>query len=130
MKFTKLEMAKALSKDSRIEIKKGFLGMGATATYTTTGSKLQVIKAECTLECGQRMERIINSKDAALDKQLSVATKFKETVPGQCMLEAVVSADHAFVAMRLYRFTELGFAATTDLAVYEGDTARKVAQLF
>ena len=121
-------MVSAISKDSRIEIRKSFLG--TSVSYRATGSKIKVFKAECSAECGQQMERVLKSTDASLEKTVQTTAQFKETPMGHYMLEGLVSADHEYVALRLYRFVELSYSPVTELKVYEGAKAQIVSRLF
>lgn len=123
-------MAKAISQDSRVSITKTMLGLCSKVIYLPTGSSIKVFKAECSIETGRQMERIIKSTDATFDQVVTAADKFKEATLGNYLLEALVSADHEFVALRLYRFADLKYSPITSLTVFEGRKAKKVGKLF
>ena len=130
MNIKKLETVRALSQDSRILISKTFLGLGTKVTYVPTGSSVKVIKAECSAETGRQMESLLKSSGAAFDKTLAATPKFVETSPGNFLLEGLLSADHEYVALRLYHYADFKYNPATDLVVYEGEQARKMAALF
>lgn len=128
--INKLEMGKTVSALPSIEISKSLFGLVQTAIYKPTGSKLQIVQDEYTSDNGTILVKLLNTGDGK-DKTalLQQASAFEKVPMGNFRLDACVSADHQFVAMQLFQFSNLLFRPVTDVKVYEGDAAKQMASI-
>ncbi len=123
--YKHMEMAKALSNDSRIAIRSGFLGFGTKLSYLPTGAKISLIVNEYAADMAGRLTRLLQ-KDGG-EWRLEVENGKLPTVPvGQFRLEAAYSQDGEYLALQLFRFVDFTYSPNTDMVVYEGDDAKAV----
>lgn len=125
--FNSLEIASTLSSDARIQIKKSFLG--TKVTYQPTGCSIKSSKKEYSVEDGEKIQAILSQPEDALLGNTD-QKPFTEAGLGNYKLELCLAADRQFAALRLYRFSELCYTPVTDLKIYEGKAAERVAALF
>ncbi len=122
-------MAGAICNDGRISVSSSFFGFTTRAVYRPTGSIVDADILELTREDGNRLKAVVESPRSQLAR-LAADCHLQPTVNGNYMVERVVSRDHAFVALRLYQFLQMQYEPATDVAVFEGDDARAVVQVF
>ena len=123
--YKHMEMAQSLSNDSRIEIRKGFLGLSTTLYYTPTGAKVNLKVSEYATDMEKRLTKLLQ-KDGG-EWRLEVENGKLPTVPvGQFRLEAAYSQDGAYLALQLFRFVDFTYSPQGDMVVYEGDDAKAV----
>ncbi len=123
--YKHMEMAKALSNDSRIEIRKGFLGLSTSLYYTPTGAKINLMVNEYAADMEKRLTRLLQ-KDGG-EWRLEVENGKLPTVPvGQFRLEAAYAQDGGYLALQLFRFVDFTYSPHSEMVVYEGDDAKAV----
>ncbi len=123
--YKHMEMAQSLSNDSRIEIRKGFLGLSTTLFYTPTGAKINLKVNEYAADMEKRLTKLLQ-KDGG-EWRLEVENGKLPTVPvGQLRLEIAFSQDGEYLALQLFRFVDFTYSPQGDMVVYEGDDAKAV----
>ncbi len=125
--FKNLEMAQALSQNQHITIKKSLFG--TKALYAPSQSKLEVSIVEYTPTEGERLERLLALPIEKIAAELQAKGKPSATSVGQYRLEAVVSADHQFAAVQLFRFTDFSYNAVSQLVCCEGNEVETLCKL-
>lgn len=126
--FNSLNISKVISTDSRISIKKGFLGFGTKVVYNPTLSKVKAFKKEYSPVDGEIIYLLLNLPIAQLiDKNIQ---KIPESSMGHYLLEGCLSQDHMFVALQLSRYINFCYEPVSDVKIYEGTEAEKIALLF
>ncbi len=125
-KFKNLEIAKDLSNDSRVSIKNSLFGLCCTATYTPTDSKLISKKIEYSQEDGGKLERALSAKADSRQQTFSNMGKLPEAHLGNYLLEMCYSADHEFVALRLFKFSQMLYQPVTDTCIFEDGDAETI----
>lgn len=125
-KFKNLEISKDLSNDNRISVKNTLFGFFSTAIYVPTGSKIIAKRIEYSQEDGGKLERALNGDAESHLHLFSNIGKLKEAHLGNFLLEICYSADHEFVAMRLFRFSQMIYQPATEVCIFEGGDATKV----
>lgn len=128
--FNNLEMAQALSHDSRVTIKKGFLGFGAKVVYQPTQSPIHVMLREYNADNGERMENLINAPADRLEAEVEKGKDIQDAQIGSMHLEACISRDGQFVALQMFHFVDFKYKPVTPLRIFEGNEAQLVSSLF
>ena len=124
-----LAMATAMAANPSISIKKGFLGLTTKIEYKPTKSPVKVITTEFSNDAGSRMRQLLNLPAARLDEELKGAGRPKDTPVGPYLMEALVSHDHRFAAVQLFRYAGTDREAITDIRIAEGDEAAVLSRL-
>jgi hypothetical protein len=120
------QMSENLKKDTRISIKKGFLGFGSKMIYNTTQSEIKAYKQEYDASVGEQIRQTLSlSAD-----DVKTAEKFPQKDLGNYQLELFVSDDRQFLAISLYRYEDLCYKPIMDIKVFENREAEVFAALF
>lgn len=127
-KYNSLAMSSDLAKDARISVSKSFFGLCTKAVYTPTQSPLTARRREYSVEDGGRLARALKADKPA--QQLAALGHIEEVGCGNYLLECCLSADHAFAALRLYRYEQLRYEPVTGICIFEKEEAATVASLF
>lgn len=128
--FKKLEMAKVLSHDSRIVIRKSFFGFITTAVFAPTGSTLTIFQNDYTSEQGEVLKRLLACSSDNLEqftKQVGIITP---SPMGPARIEGCISADHQFAALQLFGYSDFEYRPLTEVKTYEGWEAELISTLF
>lgn len=117
-----MEMAQALSKDSRINTKKGFLGLSSKLVYMPTGETVKCKVGEYAPDMENRLIHLLCAEGMELRSEVA-----KGTIPcvavGHFRLEVAYTDDLEFLAVQLFRFSNFSYEAITDLRFFEGEEA-------
>lgn len=123
-----LEMAAALSADSRIEIKKSLFS--TKGIHTPSGQKLEVVVNEYDANGAATVETLLAAKPEKLAAEIE-RVGVPHTSPIGCLrMEAVMTPDHQFAAVQGFRYTDLRYKPVTDLVIVEGADAETLCRLF
>ncbi len=126
-KISKLEMAPALLSREDINVKSSFFGLTEKAVYTPTGSSLRVVTRDYQPETLARLERILDAGERMAEV---AAGENVQAVPvGNVRIEACISADRAFAAVQLLRFSNYLYRPVGEPRFYTGAEASMVATL-
>lgn len=117
-----MEMAAALSKDSRIDTRKGFLGLSRKLVYMPTGDTIKCKVGEYAPNMEERLLALLRSEGMQLRNEVA-----KGTIPcvavGHLRLEVAYTEDLEFLAVQLFRFSNFSYEPLTDLRIAEGEEA-------
>lgn len=125
--ITKLEMAPALSADSRITIKKSLFS--TKGIHTATGQKLEVTVNEYNTDGGATVETLLRAADDKLAAEIARLGVPQPAAIGNLRLELVTTPDHQFAAVQAFRYANLRYQPTTELRILEGAAAEAISQL-
>ena len=126
-KFTRMAMADALASDPRISVSVSFFGLCCKAVYKPTGSALAALRKEFAPDEGLKLEHALGTAANRRAEVLAQLGRLPEAQIGNYLLEACVSADKQFVALRLYQYQQLQSQPVSPLCLFTGDEARTVA---
>ena len=129
-KITHMEIASALSHDSRISIQKSFFGFSTKAVYTSTNSPILTFRKECKVDMANKLMNLIKTDNKQLDEVIKKTGTFVETEFSNHQLQALISKDHQFVAIRLYKYSQLSYEPVTEVKVFENKQAELVCKIF
>ena len=121
-------MAEAVFALKNIEVKKSFFS--TKVIYVPTQSAVKAFTAEYSAENGALLKSILNATDQELKDKLAATGKIEVANVGNIRLEACQSMDKQFIALQMFRFSELMYVADTKMKVFEGKDAEAVAVLF
>lgn len=124
--FKNLEISKELSQDNRITVKNSFFGLICTPIYQPTHSKISAFKKEYAQEEGGKLERIMNGNSTDKAQKIANIADLQEAPLGNYLLELCHSADKQFVALRLFKFSQMVYQPVTELCIFEGDDAQAI----
>jgi hypothetical protein len=125
--LSKIEMAAAISKDSRINIKKSFLGLSTTIVYVPTQSVVKYKNYDLDAAMSTLVERILNAPEDKLAETVKAQGKITPVAMANVKLELCVSDDQQFAAAQLFRYVDFKYVPMTDFKTYEGDNAKLIA---
>lgn len=126
--ITSLEMAAALSSDSRIAIKKSLFS--TKGIHQPSGQKLEVVVNEYDVNGAATVETILAAKPEKLASEIARVGVPQKSPIGCLRLEAVVTPDRQFAAVQAFRYADLRYKPTSELRFLEGKDAETIAQLF
>lgn len=124
-----MEMAEAISADSRIVIKKSFLGFGLKAVYEPTQSPVKATSCYCSAETGKQLKELLGTPDEQLKDALKHIDKVEPKAIGPVRLEMLQSADGQFVALQTFYFAEFKYQPSSPLRIFEGEAAGLVSKV-
>ncbi|MBR5687524.1 MAG: hypothetical protein IKX36_06155 [Prevotella sp.] len=119
-----LEMASAISADSRISFKKALFGK--KAYYNPTGSEIKPYKREYSTENGEIIKKMLSCPSDKLDSFFSSHERPSSTGVGPILVEMCSSSDKQFAAIQAFTFYDLDYHPIQDMQTYEGEMAKKV----
>ena len=125
--FKKMEIAKAVSDNPKIQINKSFFSLSTSVIYKPTQSPVDAFQYYFTPEDGEKIEKAVKAmeyKPDGLEKLMGLERK----PIGNVLVEACVSRDHQFVAYQLYRFYDFQYNAIGDIQFFEGEQAKTMAE--
>lgn len=124
-----LSIANAVVSDSRIVIKKSFLGLSEKLVYTPTQSTVKLFRKEYTDKVGKSIEATLTMPLEQIEKNAD-KTHFEEVYTGSYMVEGCISTDHQYAALAVYKYDKLQFNPVFETKCYEGKEAERIAELF
>ncbi len=128
--FKSLQMAAELSANPNIEIKKSFLGLSTSVVYKPTGSRMDIIRNDYSLDDGEKIKRLFSSKREQLATIANQLTDIKPAPMGPVRVEACISQDHQFAALQLFTYADFQYTAWSEVQYYEGVEAEVVSMVF
>ena len=128
-KIDHLDMGAQLKASGKIEVKKGFLGIGSKIIYKPTGSVVRIKENEYSAEDGKRLETILAADPDNIGEAIGQNPVAAAGI-GKTKLQACLSADRQFAAVQLLVFKDFDFSPLTGVKMYEGSAAEAIAQLF
>ncbi|MBR1594182.1 MAG: hypothetical protein IJ692_04480 [Alloprevotella sp.] len=122
----KMEMAKALSAHRNVTVRHSLFGLVQTAVYEPTQSKLDAAQYYYTSEGGTRLEALLKSSEAALDKALGACAHLERRAVCNVRLDVCRSRDAQFVALQLFRYEDYLYQPAGEARFFEGDAAARI----
>lgn len=122
-KFSKLEMAPAISSLSCIDVKSSFFGLCQKVIYTPTGSPVQPLMQEYAPDMGERLHQILKKPLEAWNTELRSKGKPQPTAIGKFRLEACLSDDGQFCALQLLVFGDTYYEPIMEPLIFQGAEA-------
>ncbi len=126
-KVKKLDMGAEVLNNNNITTRKSFFG--ETVIYTPTGSKVKGHQFEYTASDGQILQSLLNAPEAKLEKLVEGARGKLAVAIGSTRLDMCVSADRQFAAFQLFKFLNLTYQRDSEVKIYEGASAKLLADL-
>lgn len=123
-----LEMAKTISTNGVLTIKKGFLGLSTKVVLSNSGETVAADVKEYNIADGDKLQRILNMKHELIANELQ-NTKIQPQNIGNARLELITSASGSFVMMQLYRFSDFKYKPVTPMITFEGSEAQTIGKL-
>lgn len=127
--INKLGMARTISNDSRISVKKSFFGLSQTAVYNPTGSTVEVFRNDYTAENGEKLKQLLRCPDDKLADLTKRLSPIEHATMGPARLEGCMSKDHLFVALQLFGYSDFEYSPLTDVRIYEGMPAELISTI-
>ena len=123
-----LEVAEAFAKLLQIEIKKTLLGLKTNITYIPTRSKIHITQNEYDTNNGNALQQILRTDPKQV---IQIIEKFNITKAsiGNVRLDACISEDNQFAAVRLLSFVDLTYTPITEMKIFEGKNAEAIAKV-
>lgn len=128
-KFTQLEMAKVLSKDSRIDIRKSLFGILTTAVYIPTGSKLDVFRNDYNTGDGETLKQLFACSEEQLAGFLKKCPTIEPAAMGPARLEGCISDNHQFAALQLFGYSDFSYLPLSEVRIFEGAAAELISTI-
>ncbi len=125
-----LQMAKELSADQRINIKRTFFGLSTTAVYTPTQSTMDAFRQDYTADESSSLKQLLACPDGQLENLIANYTGLTKATMGPTRLEAAISRDHQFAAVQLLGYSDFEYVPLTDVRFFEGHDAELISSLF
>lgn len=122
-------MAKSVSINNVLTIKKGFLGLSTKAVLKDGGEPVTADVKEYNIVDGDKLQRILNMKQELIAGELQNAKVMPQNM-GNARLEAVKSETGNFLMMQLYRFVDFKYKPVTPVIIFNGEEARALGKLF
>lgn len=126
--INKLQMAKTICSDLRISIHKTFFGLSTRLTYNRTGSQVDAVQHGLTPAEGDHLSRILSQPHDTLLNQ-AATTRLHPVVNGNYQLDTCISRDHQFAAIQLLKYIQLNYEPVSDVLIFEGNEAEKIASM-
>ncbi|MBR1666782.1 MAG: hypothetical protein IJ693_00740 [Bacteroidaceae bacterium] len=121
--FKNMEIAPAVTAHENIYVRQGFLGFNTKIYYKPTLSLVDCTRNYYALSSGNEIQQFLlkfqNNPTIAEKTQL----RFIHDPNGNYCLEMCASSDGQFVALQLFRYSDLAYNAVTDIKIYEGKEA-------
>lgn len=124
-----LEISETICNNPNIKISKGFLGIGSKAIYTPTNSKLNAVINYYSAEDAKAFVKLINAAETEVASQAKKMTSPTKLSISNYRLEACVTDDKQFVAIRVLSYADFRNTPICDLKYYEGEAAQAIAAL-
>lgn len=126
--FNGMTISERIVKDSRIYIKTALFGLFKKYYYASTNSKIKGIKMEFSPSDGIKIEHALSNKEKAVSLIYEIG-KLNTTPLGNYLLEIGLSEDKQFIAIMLFQFKMLNYEPVSDVCIFEGDEAKKIAEI-
>ena len=123
----KLEMAKVLSNDSRIQFTKSCFGLVQHAVYTPTNSRLQAFQDEYATDKGELLKQLLACPSDKLEVFVKSHAAPEKAAMGPARLEGCFSEDHQFAALQLLGYSDFDYRPLTEVKTYEGRDAEIIS---
>ena len=124
-----LQMWNDICKDSRVSIRKSFLGLRTTAIYVPTQSVIDAHSFQYSPEEGRRLKDILETPMDELTKSIGDFHP-KDISNGNYMLEVCLSRDGQFAILLLKQFSHMNYEPVTETLFFEGDAAKAISRMF
>lgn len=98
--YKHMEMAEALSNDSRINISRGFLGLKTNLTYAPTSSKINLKVNEYAPDMEGRLTQLLQTDGKTMRSEVEKG-KLPTVAVGPFRLEIACSQDYEYLAVQL-----------------------------
>ncbi|MBR0046893.1 MAG: hypothetical protein IJP75_08450 [Bacteroidaceae bacterium] len=121
--FKHMEIASTVAAHPNIYVKHGFLGFSTKVYYRPTLSEVDCIRKYYTIATGNALLQFLTKFPT--NPQCAENTKLKmEFDPnGNYCMEMCSSRDHLFIALQLFRYSDLAYNAITEIFIFEGREA-------
>lgn len=123
-----LQMWKNICTKPQISINTSMFGLFTNIVYKPTGSKIGARILEFSSADGDQLKKILNSSDEDLAKAIG-SFRPKQISNGNYLAEICSSADGAFLAIQLLKFSVLNYEPVTEALIFEGDDARTLKSI-
>lgn len=121
--FKNMEIAPAVTAHEHIYVKQRFLGFSTKVYYKPTLSLVDCTRNYYTLSSGNEIQQFLLKfqSDPKCAEKTHLSMHYDPN--GNYSLEMCASRDGLFVALQLFRYSELSYNAVTDIKIYEGKEA-------
>ncbi len=122
-------MSTNLFKDPRVQTSSAFFGLSSKTVYVPTGSKITAKVCEYPATKEDELRKLLSLTGEELKKAANKVATLCNGEIGNIRLEACMSADHKFVALQLFRYSNFVATPITGLTIYENNDAAVMAGL-
>ena len=127
--FNHMEIASTVAAHPNIYVKHGFLGFSTKVYYRPSLSEVDCIRNYYTIATGnallQFLTKFQNNPNCAENAQL----KMEFDPNGNYCMEMCASHDRQFIALQLFRYSDLEYNAITDIIILEGREAELLCRV-
>ena len=121
-------MAPQVLNHSNITTQKGILG--EKVIYTPTGNKVKAYQREYASSDGQLLQRILSAPNDKIEQMVEKARGTIKAAIGSTRVDMCISSDRQFAAFQMFKFLNLTYQRDSNVRIFEGDTAKLLADLF
>lgn len=122
-KFKNMEIAAAVAKNPHIFVKKSLWGLKTKVYYQPSYAEVDSVRRFYTMSSGSAIKRFLDeySEGKCSGKKKTITIEYDDN--GNYCLEMCSSRDGEFVAVQLFRYSDLSYNPVSDIVMYEGDRA-------
>lgn len=112
-----------------IQNREMFFGLFPYMVYTPTDSKLTFKDKYYLPPLFTELKDLFDIDESTLIKRAATGFHYEDNMNGNLRIEACMSDDNQFVAIRLQRFSELLYHSITDVRFFTGEAAQAICQM-
>ena len=121
--FSNLEIASAVSSHENIYVKHSFLGFGTKVYYRPTLSLVDSIRNYYTMSSGNALHQFLFLFQRNPSSAEGAKLQLDYDPNGNYSLEMCAARDGQFIALQLFRYSDLAYNPVTDILIREGKEA-------
>lgn len=120
----RLTMTDSVVANKNVSVRKSLFGFVKRGVYVPTESPIQAIQRDLDMETGDRVKRLLETKNESLPQAVESLGEVKESPIGNMVLEMCVSKDGQFAAYQLLKFVGFDYRPITSVKIFEGAEAQ------
>ena len=130
MENQSLGLKQIVAQQSYVAQKNVCFGLFSHLVYEPTGSRLRFVSHPYGSVVREELKDLFHLDDEAFARRLSKCSTYEQAVNGNLLMEACVSADRQFAALRLLQWSQIDYQPISDVHLLHGDDAAKAAKVF
>lgn len=105
-------------------------GLFSHFVYQPTGSRLRFVSQPYGAVVREELKDLFRLDDVAFARRMGKCSTYEQAVNGNLMLEACISADKQFAALRLLQWSQIDYQPVSDVHLLQGDDAAQAVKVF